>query len=652
MNPWKPTAHPVLSLPTAAEAVAMGGPEFQRLYGRGGERERIIAAEKADPFGAGWEPPIWKVCDALLGFPWVPEAVAAAYRQALGFSRPVDVLLINGGQRGAKTTYGIKRLMRVLRGGPERNAWCFHSNSDMSIQWHQTVAYQMMPPHLRKKIMTATTYISFKRQTGFAEQKFILDNLSTCKFRTYEQDDRSLEGANLDFIFCDELVPADVVKTLQLRIAERQGKFVIGFTPVEGYTETVREFQDGASVARESIAYLCPKDGGEPEIPAALGLAPWEVEEMERAKTEKRICTAPASRPERCEEWLVGGLGQTPVPEGRVFDRVPRVLKCVDPEEKRAVVFFHTADNPYGNPRSVYSMIAKGTADFVKERFYGIAKKNLSARFPKFNLRVHVIPRADIPKDGTNYHLVDPASGRNFFMGWLRCTPEAAYLYREWPGNYHIDGVGVPGPWALPDGKLSDGRAGPGQTPFGFSYARYKQEIARLEGWKDFEEAQEKGRGNTPLDEWVTAWDEFNGAAERIVGRFMDSRFASVAKEQGDQPVTLLTKFDDLGVRFEPTAGDPILEGIQDINDALDYDTDRPVDYFNKPRLYISEDCRNTIYALQTWTGLDGSRLAPEARISQKGATKDPIDLLRYFYRTGCCYVEPALASGYKGGGY
>jgi phage terminase large subunit-like protein len=305
MKIWSPTAHPVLRLPTAAKALAMGAAEWQRQCGRGGERERIIAQEKAEPFLRGWEPPIWRVCDALLGFDWVPPEEASAYREALGFRKPVDVLLINGGQRAAKTTYGIKRLMKVLRGGPERNAWCFHSNLDMSIQWHQSLCQQFLPAHLRgRKIQSSTTYIAYKRQTGFSEQKFILDNLSTCKFRTYEQDPGSIEGANLDYIFCDELVPPEVVRTLQLRIAERGGKMVIGFTPVEGYTETVREFQDGATVQRESVAFLCPNDGGPPDVARALGLSDEDYVELQTATEQKRVCLAPQSGPERCDGWL------------------------------------------------------------------------------------------------------------------------------------------------------------------------------------------------------------------------------------------------------------------------------------------------------------------------------------------------------------
>jgi len=36
--------------------------------------------------------------------------------------------------------------------------------------------------------------------------------------------------------------------------------------------------------------------------------------------------------------------------------------------------------------------------------------------------------------------------------------------------------------------------------------------------------------------------------------------------------------------------------------------------------LFISDNCKNLIYCLKEWTGADG----------EKGATKDPIDCLRY----------------------
>lgn len=302
-------------------------------------------------------------------------------------------------------------------------------------------------------------------------------------------------------------------------------------------------------------------------------------------------------------------------------------MKCVDPEEKRAIVFFHSRDNPYGNPKNIWSVLAAKPMDFIRERWFGMASKMQAMRFPKFNTKIHVVRPDQIPAAGTNYHFVDPTGGRNFFMSWFRVTPEAAYLVREWPGPYYIEGIGVPGPWALPDGKRADGRAGPAQTTFGWGLRDYKRQIAALEGWKDAETSEREGR--KPTGEEIDQWDPNSGAKERVQERFMDSRFASEPKMEKDRPVTLLTDFEDLLLYFTPTPGDDISEGVQQINDALNYDTDRPVDFFNKPKLLISSECPNTIFALQTWTGKDGN----------KGACKDPIDLLRYFLLSECDYL-------------
>jgi len=62
---------------------------------------------------------------------------------------------------------------------------------------------------------------------------------------------------------------------------------------------------------------------------------------------------------------------------------------------------------------------------------------------------------------------------------------------------------------------------------------------------------------------------------------------------------------------------------------------------FNHPNLYICEDCRNIIFALNTWTGNDG----------QKGACKDPVDVVRYYFLKKLEYVDPAYEGFVAGGG-
>lgn len=636
MAKFTPTPHAVLRLPTPAQAMAMGAEAWrQRLA----QREELIRQERRDPFAHGWQPPIWWVCDCLLGFPWVDAAEAEALRQHLGFDQPVRILLINGGNRGGKSQYAANRVMRVLALGDDRRAWALHSNLSMSRDFQQPLLFKYLPPELRvKDIKTRKTYISYKQKTGFSDQKFVLPpqqdhpgvQCSNCLFKTYDQDVGSIEGGNLDVIWPDELVPPNWVETMELRLAERNGWMIITFTPVEGYSETVRLFQDGAVTVRESIDFLSPRDGGPPDLARQLNLTPDQLEELEAAERAGRAAYWEQSRPEDCRAWLRGESGQAAIPEGRMFERVPRVMKCADEEGKRAVVFFHSSDNPYGNPKNVWKTIAGKSREFIQERFFGVATKTLTAAFAGFNRPVHVIAREAVPSKGEDTHVIDPAGRRNCFMLWIRATPEQVVVYREWPDNRPVDGLGVLGPWAVPDGRKPDGRPGPGQKSLGWGLLDYKRQIALAEQWPDAlakpDEAKE-----------VLDWEDLpdNSVRQRLI----DSRFASNPKLDRDRPRTLITEFEEVGLFFLPTPGDNIEEGVLLVADALKYDKERPVDFFNRPRLVISEDCPNTIYALQTWTGKNRG-----GATDHTGACKDPIDCLRYYFlHTGRGTIEEEL---------
>ena len=684
MPKFKPTPHPILPLPTAAQAAVMGEMKWRENLKM---REAIIERERVDPLRYGYEPGIWRIADALLDWPWLDADETAAIREALGFEKRVKTLFILGGNRGGKTEYSGKRTMRTLLEKEQAIAWMFQLTSKQSTATHQKAMWRFMPPEIPKFKKETTTYISYKQKTGFSEDQFVLPNASECWFKNYEMEkDNAIQGPEIDLFVGDELIPPDWVEDLEVRLATRDGRGIVPFTPVQGYSATVKMAQDGAETVLEQTAFLCPKDEGDPDVARALGFEGGE-EEMMQVLTEyahalgfptiekmmRKELQAPWSRP--TDFRLVDGkikVCEPAVPEGRRFEKMPRVMKCVN--ENYAILFFHTSDAPFGNPPAVWGKIrSKGTLH-VKERWYGWANKTISCRFPKFSLQVHGIEPEDIPAAGTNYMLLDPAEARNFVMPWLRVLQKSVYVYREWPGYYEVPGEGVPGAWALPDGKKLDGRRGPAQRPFGWGLERYKQEIARLEGWKDAregvseekvrrleEEARRFGRavmlpgGAAPVQELgigqrydtmaergVKDWTAEHGAAEKMFERIMDSRPASKPRVSKDVPRTLWTDFEDLGLTFELAPGDSIAEGVALINDALDYDEYAPPSYFNQPHLFVSKACRNTIFALQTWTGADG----------QKGACKDFIDLLRYFFLRGCEYVEVDEFWETAGGGY
>jgi hypothetical protein len=69
---------------------------------------------------------------------------------------------------------------------------------------------------------------------------------------------------------------------------------------------------------------------------------------------------------------------------------------------------------------------------------------------------------------------------------------------------------------------------------------------------------------------------------------------------------------------------------------------DKAVGPDNKPRLLIHERCKNVIWALENWTGLDG----------QHGARKDFIDLLRYMALNPPVYLLPEAMECRGGGAY
>lgn len=639
---FKPTEpHPVLQLPTMEETVALGAERWSQAMHA---RELAIAEEQARPLWRMWEPPLWKVCDALWGAPWLDDVEAEKIRLNLGFSQPVNVLMLNGGWASSKSEYAANRMSRLQQRKAGAISWCFHETLPASRDQQQPLMWKYIPSELKgKPIMTALTYVTYKSKTGFSDESYVLPNGHRCRFWTYEGGVDRLQGPTVADAWGDELITPEFVTSIRGRVSRSGGVFFITFAPIHGYSPTVQEFWDGAQVMRESVAFLNPEDGGPRDPARYLGLSEDEYRRLRdwlNRKQKPPFPNVPWSRPEDCSKWLTGEPSQLPVPAGRKFRKVPRVVKPVDPEGRSAIVCFHGSDNPYGNPASVYLLNASAGEELGNRYFYGYARKGMTRKFPKFDRKTHVVPASAVPSFGTNYHIIDPCDGgRNFFQIWARVTPKATFIYREWPGNYEIPEIGVPGPWALPSGKLGDGQPGPGQESFGFGLADHKREIARLEGWKDAAAPLPNG---VSLTEHVKTWFPEHGASEQIARRFIDSRFASVAHMENDRPVTMLENLADLGMYFETTPGDDIAEGVVLINDKLSYDTTRPIDALNCPSLFISAECTNVIFALETWRNKEG----------RKGATKDPIDVVRYLVLAALDYVAPENYASSGGGHY
>lgn len=624
-------AHPVCPLPDEAWLRAHTNDELiQYLL----DRDEVIKGYQEDPLNKGWEPTTWKILDALCGFPWMEDTKENrawslnVRRRLIRQDAAWRVLLLQGGNRGSKSEWASSRVMKLLLSAGGRRAWCCHQDLKMSRQYQQPLLYKFLPPSLKteKGIKKQRTYIAYKEQTGFSDEHFNLHNGSDCSFRFYEQKIESIQGGELDVIWCDELVPASWIKELLARVSTRNGWLIISFTPVSGYTPTVKMFIDKAQPTVESTAFILPKDGREPRLDLALlGEDP-----MKWLRADTPGNAIPSAGP--------------PVPEGREFEKVPRIMRCAaDPA--RGVFFFHSFDNPFGNPVKLYENYATETEDGKKMRFYGVATKLAQNMFPKFNPAVHVVPRERIPTKGTRYQVVDPCSGRNYAMAWAIVdeilSGTRISFYRNWPhqGAY-VPGVGDLGPWAEP-GDKHDGDMGPAQRPLGWGLERYQQEIYRVEGRSDWEQPAQtlprgaaSGAGRKRGDEdlqpdpvpMVRARARRPDQGEDIYERIMDSRFGATPNQTREGTTTLLEEFAEIGLHFIPASGssttddDEKVQWTHLINNLLDYDVEKPVSAHNQPRLLVSEDCDNIIFALQNWTGIDG----------KKGACKDFVDVVKY----------------------
>jgi hypothetical protein len=660
-------AHPVIPAPSwedmQAYAAVHGVPIGEAAEFLVEQRRKIIDNENDDPFRYGFEPPAWHAADALLGLPcWDARFADAvrqrfgmewkdfivAFREKLGIYCKITTLLIMGANRSSKSEFTAKRGVQILADQPGASVHWFHMSAPRSKLEQQPLIHKYFPYELRgRQVASATEYIKFKQKTGFSEDSFILPNMSAGGFRNYSQDmSTALEGLNDNAAFPDELVPVEWLESLEYRVATRAGIVVPSFTPVKGYSPSVKRICDSMDIRLRSIGYCLPKDGGPPDVARALGLTEDQLKILQdcEAQTPPLVPPVPRSIPEDLFAVMEDKSGQIAPPAGREFELVPRIAKGFKPGT--AVIWFHGADNPYGNPLEVIRRTIDtraGTAE-MRIRVYGIADKAQGAILAKYSENVHVIDDAAIPKDGTNYYFVDPHGERNFFMGWIRATRDRNYTYREWPGNYHIPGKGVPEPWAIPSGRnngVNDGAKGKGQDSFGFGLIRIKYEIARLERWEDFLRWQfDHPHEEVPMLDDIALWDERHGAEEVVYVRYMDSRAASGSHVKDAAPMTLQQECAEIGLEFELTPGTSVDGGLEAFKKALDYVETREVDYTNTPRHLIAKSCINSRFACENYQGADG----------QDGACKDPIDIHRYFYEAGCVYAGPAAERARQAG--
>jgi hypothetical protein len=547
----EPTPHPFWVAPTREQCLAQAesiDPETGEKYGIDRvlrdleQREYQLEMARKEPYSCG------------VGIrPCAPNSELEHWVRAEKLLENHDRLAVSGGNRSGKTAFASKYLVRTMVEKPGARVVAFSMTSQSSIRDQQPAVFNMLPSQWRKPKKTKTTNVSYTVKNGFSEATFILPNGSQCWFNHYSQQPDILEGMEADLIWFDELVPYSWVETAQFRLVTRKGKMLITATPITGWTNTLAAFQSGCRFTAFREALMLEPD--KVHVPGVLA------------------------------------------------GHMPYVAKCL--RDDSAMVWFHTDQNPFQPQDSMQKALEKESSVQKKVRFYGWCEKTSGNYFPKFS-KVHVVEPEDIPAEGTNYMVTDPAGSRMWATLWLRVDESGRmYVYREFPNRRDY------GEWALP-GDKPGGVKGPAQEGQGWGPESYVEEFRRLEGDED------------------------------IYWRLIDPRAGGspAAIRDGASLVDVLR--DDCDMDFEQASGVHIEQGIALINEVLDYDTEQSLSVVNEPNLYISSECGNLIDCMKEATPAGG----------EKNAYKDMIDCMRYLMLFRPEHVTDTSFAAVGGGSY
>ena len=286
-----------------------------------------------------------------------------------------------------KTAWGSYCVVKAAIENPKSEIFCFAQTSEVSIRQQQSAVWNWLPHEMRTKQTSANAYISYTKKNGFTDNSLILPNASQIIFKTYSQYQNNptiLEGAELGSrdpqwhnigVWLDEyLLGNELIDTLRFRLATRNSKMLVTFTPIDGWTEVIKEYLDGAASVQSVEAELL---GGE--------LVPY----VQRSK-----------------------------------------------KRNASVHYFHSKDNPFGGYERIKETLVGRPREEILIRAYGVPVKSHATKFPKFNKEVNVVQPSEIPTANvTRYQIIDPAGAKNWFMAWIAVDASGTFwVYREWPG--------------------------------------------------------------------------------------------------------------------------------------------------------------------------------------------------------------------------
>ena len=246
-------------------------------------------------------------------------------------------------------------------------------------------------------------------------------------------------------------------------------------------------------------------------------------------------------------------VGMTPLTEaGWFFDKVvPRHTDFIVYGDVETACKQHGTRGHLDHDQ-IQKMIAEYDPEEREARIEGKAMYLKGLIFKAFNPQVHVLKDEVFPPAGaTIYHVVDPHENKPFAMIWAFVDGKGdVYVYDEWPNQ---------------------------------DFDKWKNCGLGIQEYKNIVQDKEQGF--------------------EVHKRIIDRHFAEIRHMVGMTRKTLRDQFRETGLEFYPSyqALEEVETGILMVRDYLKYNPDRPLDFNNKPKLFINNHCRNTIKHLSRW---------------------------------------------------
>lgn len=615
--------HPCVPLPSAADwEQAMRTPAGEALLADFlNRRAKLLQLMAADPLHYGAELDHWADADRLR-------------------AEMILVLIILGGNRSAKSEYCAKRSVQGAVRYPGTNLLCLAEDMDTSRETQQALIWKYLPNEVkalnRKQDPAGVYKINFSEANGFTEGLLVLPNHSRIHFKSYRQEPGECEGwefGSRDALtiggWADESLRLPWLRMMLRRFEYRPAQLLWSYTPVHGMTPTIKEaVGESAQTLESRPAELLPNRVHVPGCPA--GHMPYIQEPM-----------------------------------------LPRAK----------VIYFFANQNPFGvmartkEGAEVYRPYYEGVkancagrpSDYVMRIAYGYTTDTSGKAFPNF-CSVNIVKREHLPAEGTNWHLMDPATARNWAMLWVRVTPGKDpdyYIYRDWPDARRFGEWAVPTEREVNDNNRRgwDGDPGPAQKRvLGYGVVEYKRVIEECESFSARSVLQDP-KADPYRKRLAEEWRQSNGTEDGTddllreeIGatcRLVDPRAGADPKIQAVGGSTIVDMFAEtqtdkrgnLGPLYlTPASGVEKDRGHTAINDLLRFEPTEPVaPILNCPRLFVSEDCAQVRWALENYTGMGG----------ETGACKDFVDLVRYLAVSDVRHIEAGgKVSTRRGGAY